>query len=332
MNKFIILGDIHISPFNTQEVLSLLEELRIKDLPIIQLGDFFHTRNLKPEFIIPIINYFKTHSFKYKPIVLVGNHDIVNSELSMVELLEPYVRVINKIEFDNIGDKKFCYIPYMNKEIFIKEMRTKDISCDYLFSHLDIVDYRNKDFLIPMRYFEVVSEYIFNGHIHTPKDFGKLKNVGSIYPITFTERNDKKGYYILSDELEFVPIDILRIREIDSFEEEYNNKKHIIYFTGVEEEAIKYDNVKKLIIRNKRESTEFKEMDILEGDKLNRTIFNFYKDLLKEISLKEDFGFQFLSPEIQRFFGLENKDLLKLLTDKYEGINNEYKIFNSKIN
>lgn len=329
--KYIIVGDLHISPFNYKEILDYLETLRKKELPIIQLGDFFDTRYLPPEFITEIENYFHNNSFK-EFTVLVGNHDIIHSNASLVDLLKPYVRVIDKPTTEMICGKKVIYFPYMKRQEFIERHEEFDLRADYMFTHLDLIDH-NHDIIIPREFFRVSRE-IFNGHIHSPYFYldnytnernSNLANIGSVYPTRYNEKDDIKRIVYLdfkTDKWEFDNCNIFEMVEINKFNPEYNTPRHIIYFTGNMEDFYKYNNVKKKVVRHIKQDIVNESEDTDGNDSLRDIIYKQLLKYVKDNNINLNVFTTLLNPKVQKFLEIPVEDFITKINEKCKEITN----------
>lgn len=209
--KILIYSDLHIS--KTSSILPLIlkdSSYSYRQNMIMKLGKFLSdvVEEQHPDLIINLGDTFDQHVIssydinvasaffknfeKYKDIphiVLVGNHEMVNTNFNAVELLDniPNIQVINTpcTLYDDLA-----FLPYCNyKDItYFPEGR-------FLFSHQDIQGSSVRgDFVLPdgidRRVLLDSYKFVFNGHIHKPSIKDNIINVGSIATHSFSDDSE----------------------------------------------------------------------------------------------------------------------------------------------
>ena len=162
---------------------------------IANLGDTFDKNIIKSEELTAISEFY-SYSKGVDEIVLVGNHEMVNSEFNAISVLDnyPFIKVYDKPE--KISDI-ISVMPYMKPED-IKYDDICELSNKILLSHIDIKGSSIRtgydlEYGIDPEYLSINFESSFNGHIHKR---GKVNtsdnlviNVGSISSISFSDSN-----------------------------------------------------------------------------------------------------------------------------------------------
>lgn len=173
----------------TGEYMSQIVESENPDV-IINLGDTFDQHTVTSYDIHTASKFFKSFE-KFENIphyVLVGNHEMINSNFNAVALL-------NNIENIQVIDSpitigELAFLPYCDYKSILDFPEGK-----FLFSHNDIQGSSIRgSFIMP----EGISpnilkekyKLVFNGHIHKPSINGNVINVGSISTHSFSDDED----------------------------------------------------------------------------------------------------------------------------------------------
>lgn len=270
MPKYIVVGDIHVTPRTLPVFEQLLEELSQYQYPIICLGDFFHSKSsITPTFLLSLRYVLRKYS-NLKWYIIEGNHDKITQDLSLLSLIEGWgdIEIITKPTYKNIASKQLLFYPYEEPEKFNQREVLNPAS--FAFTHLDIdIDgvLPNAAPTIDINKLSKVN-YIFNGHIHNVGNKDNICNIGSIYPTSKAEINDNKRYIILDVDnpvnLEEKYIEFIKMIQTNKYIPEYNTPQYIIYFTGNPSEAIKYTEVHKVMYKPSQSETN--EYAVLEGE------------------------------------------------------------------
>ena len=206
--KILLYSDLHIS--KTSSILPLvvpdsnysyrqnmilkigdfLSNLVAEQMPdlIINLGDTFDQHIISSYDIKVASEFFKKfEKFSNIPhIVLVGNHEMVNTNFNAVELLDniPNIQVINT---PCTLYNELAFLPYCNYKDIISFPDGR-----FLFSHQDIQGSSIRgDFAlqegIDRRVLLDRYRLVFNGHIHKPSIKDNIINVGSVVTHSFSD-------------------------------------------------------------------------------------------------------------------------------------------------
>jgi len=280
-NKFVVVGDTHCSPTSLGIISKLFDLLnKYKDYTPIFLGDFFHSRNrLDTRFLI---NLFEIISkYKNEAIVISGNHDFLDNNMSLISILPDNFKKILKPETLNMGEYKFIFFPYAtpNDETksFIKSNASED---SILFSHIviDIMTDVNLE-SFPKEIFEDYRAVI-NGHIHISKIKGNIIQPGAIYPVSISEINSYNPFLTFIEDgqiVNVVPLKFFNVVESDVFDDNLNTEYTIVK-TKNKDLLPEYDKAFKIIFIGEKEKTKTLS-NVLEV-KLS------FEDMLKDQILK----------------------------------------------
>lgn len=245
MNKKIVTTDTHLGLKHSKqfwlnltkeyfgEIIAFCIENDIKS--VLHLGDFFHVREhvnlLAMSYAYIIAEMFRKNEIEFK--IILGNHDCYYDNIyypNSLALFQKYdnIKIIDE-KPERIGD--MVYIPWGSSLVEGK----------YAFGHFDINDfYMNSHYVQKKGKFkpEDFSNYekVFSGHFHTRSKKGNIEYIGSGFPMTFNDINQRRGFYVFE-----------------------NGKMEFHHFTSAPEfviipvingiEDIKEDNVKGNIVR-----------------------------------------------------------------------------------
>lgn len=188
---------------------------------LVHLGDVFDNRqslNLAAQNLG--IRVFEELSKIFPEIhIIVGNHDIMrknSNDISSVDCLKyiPNVNVYKEPKILEYGDVKCALMPWRrNTEHERETIKKMGDGIDYLFCHTETQGVQTN----PSRKYlsdhgnsrSVFSSFghVFSGHIHFRQRIGNLTFVGNPYAMTRSDRDNKKGIYILdlkSGDVEFI--------------------------------------------------------------------------------------------------------------------------------
>jgi DNA repair exonuclease SbcCD nuclease subunit len=169
----------------------------------------------------------KTYFSKFTVYLLLGNHDLYyeNSlDISILEMFEdlPNIKIImNSPESFNIMGKEWLMCPWILKEKHDEMLQyfntlSKKGKDRVIVGHFDTVDIQMEPGNISQSGFSAdtymaAARLVISGHYHGPslleKDNSRLLYVGTPYPLTFINSNQRHGYWVVSEDLttEFVP-------------------------------------------------------------------------------------------------------------------------------
>lgn len=173
---------------------------------IINLGDTFDQHTITSYDIDTASEFFKCfRTFNIPHLVLVGNHEMVNSNFNAIQLLSNItnITVISKpcsISANNIMamygkeanlyDVKLAFLPYCEYTDILTFPEG-----DFLFSHLDIQGATIRGNIkmeegVDSSILKENYKLVFNGHIHKSSLYGNVVNVGSVTTHSFADDND----------------------------------------------------------------------------------------------------------------------------------------------
>lgn len=188
---------------------------------LIHCGDVFDSRSTINTYIATtVVNLFsQICEIVDKFVIVGGNHDFFSPELddidtvtlifNQLKLKYPGVlNIITKYKLgDNWGDETCLYVPWYewikhdDLVEYLENFRNdpdRDPGTDitHIFTHADLV--REKT--------DIECLNIISGHIHTPYFKDNIKNLGSVFALTFTDHNESRGFYEYEDggELKFI--------------------------------------------------------------------------------------------------------------------------------
>ena len=165
---------------------------------IINLGDTFDVHTVTSYDIVTASEFFKCFRYLNVPhLVLVGNHEMLNSDFNAVEILSNIdnITVIDEpcrtgvatlLKSDSSEQISLAFLPYSNYKDIIEFP-----DGDFLFSHQDIQGsvIRGMTTLTDGIGVDDLKKYklVFNGHIHKPSIMGNVVNVGSVTTHSFAD-------------------------------------------------------------------------------------------------------------------------------------------------
>jgi hypothetical protein len=287
-NRVAICGDLHFGFKNGNQVFldfqkewlsnHFLPELKKRGVTtFIQTGDFFDIRKYLPLNVLDMVLNWLPNQLAINGITQLivpsGNHDLYYRDSNTISSLD----ILNTLSSDTlevsvysdhvgvhcINDKKFAFLPYLNKvpkEKLLSELASiKDV--DYLIAHLDVVG-------APMMAghvcedgvdLSIFNEYkrIISGHFHIPSTHKNLTYTGAPYHLSWGDISDglPRGFYILdtdTNELELVPnpeyMTLFSIIEYDP------NEKY-------KEDSFKLHegNIVKVLVKEKNDEKHYKQ-------------------------------------------------------------------------
>lgn len=162
-----------------------------QDVRVIHLGDVFDSRSGVNTYIaagvrqmfLDIANLDNVKEI----IILAGNHDFyspVSDECCTIETLLyniPKTKLVTKHIYETDTE---AFIPWYEME----RLGLDHLPNKVIYTHTDITEH---DFSKP----------VYSGHIHYPKIKGNSRNLGSCYPLTFSDYNDQRYFYIKKDQV-----------------------------------------------------------------------------------------------------------------------------------
>lgn len=245
MQKIAIIGDTHFGRKSEHPLIKMhikngqaaffdyiVEELKQRDIKTVFFtGDIHDTRQqINVEALVTTKRLLQDKMKDFDVHIILGNHDMYyeNSyDTTALELFEdiPNVTVYrNNVQQKTILNKTWYIFPWVIQEkeekmaAFLQKLATKPLEVRenvVLFGHFEMFGVNMEGnnistFGLDPNLFLNASKLIISGHYHgiseTVKTDSKLLYVGTPYPLTFANANQKHGIWILDEnlELEFI--------------------------------------------------------------------------------------------------------------------------------
>ncbi len=182
-----------------------------KDSEVLFLmGDIFHSREfLNIRVLYEVQKIFKEISKHFtKVIVIIGNHDMFNSNstevnsIKQLELVGDNIHIIENPDILDVNGSKFFMMPYEHDYTKFETIVNKDsIGCDYMLCHADIQNMKfDKNRVIEgglnlknIRKFKK----IYSGHVHFRQEKEWVTYTGIPYSMERSDCGNQKGWYTL---------------------------------------------------------------------------------------------------------------------------------------
>lgn len=176
---------------------------------LIHCGDVFDSRSTINTYIATtVVDLFsQICEIVDKFVIVAGNHDYYSPEADDVDTVRLIFKqlelkygygcfsVISKFKLgDSWGDETCLYVPWYewikhdDLVEYLENFRNdpdRDTDITHIFTHADLV--REKT--------DIECPNIISGHIHTPYFKDNIKNLGSVFALTFTDNNSERGFY-----------------------------------------------------------------------------------------------------------------------------------------
>jgi DNA repair exonuclease SbcCD nuclease subunit len=189
---------------------------------LIHCGDVFDSRSTINTYIATTVVdlFLQICEIVDKFIIVSGNHDYYGERIEDVDTVTlmfqqlqlKYPSIFNIIsrskQGDTWGNEVCLYVPWyewIKHDDLVEYLenfrndpdRSPDADITHIFTHADLV--REKT--------DIECQNIISGHIHTPYFKDNIKNLGSVFALTFTDNNSERGFYEYEDggELKFIP-------------------------------------------------------------------------------------------------------------------------------
>ena len=335
--KILIYSDLHLYnhhklSINSETALNVLNFIKnysrdhgIKK--IICAGDFFHAKSrvYAPHVVQSLLIIKEIYKLGVEQYFIIGNHDMasVNSYLnSILFVFSDYSKIVSDYYFFDIDSARVHLLNYTtykfddfvlskNKNILVTHLDIKDfymsnnVKCNNGFNLSDFNDF----------------DLVVSGHFHEFQQKENVVYVGSPYQISFSEKDQKKGFILLDTEslkFEFVEIDGLpkyKYIEIDNLNQ------------------IKREEVENCFLRVKLNNEKISRKDLknklLEYGTLSIDIIPFETNISLEYSLKEfsDNPLDIANAYIESINNLDlDKNKLLKYFEKIRDFSNNYEI------
>lgn len=235
--KLAFLGDLHYGVRNDSEVFYNLQrvfftevffpELKARGITkVIQVGDFFDRRqyiNFKTLYYLKDYLPQLLEEYNIEMYVLIGNHDTalkssnhINSPSLLLSDI-PHITVLENLCHLSLVEEDETFnisvIPWINNHNYKESIEfIANTPHQYVVGHFELkgfemhrghVSESGMDTDIFDRFIKVIS-----GHYHTKSDKGNILYTGTPYELTWSDWNDKKGFWVLDTKthgLEFLP-------------------------------------------------------------------------------------------------------------------------------
>lgn len=226
-NIAVLISDVHFSvptlKVASEALKQAVEKSNELDLPLIVCGDLHDTKaNIRAECVTAIRDIFSLKTNQI-PLVLVGNHDLVNEKGDDHAL--DFLRGCAILITQPTNFKNMVLMPYFNSpEKYIaaidKVPKDKVVICHQGIHGALSGEYAHDKTAVSAELLQ--GRRIISGHYHTRQQIqlkdGLWDYVGNPYTLNFAEHKDpEKGYQILKSDgtLEFVPTNLRRHRLIE---------------------------------------------------------------------------------------------------------------------
>lgn len=231
-----------------------------QEVTLVHLGDVFDSRSSVSTYIASrVIKIFESLKKVTKEIIIVsGNHDFYSPNSDEVDtntllLKQTGITIVSDEVLIRDNDLFVPWYKWFEQEYLQTLIAKHNIT--NVFTHADIVTEK----------VHIKGPKVFSGHIHIPNYKGKLINLGSTYALDFADANQERGFYTLTDKLEFYPntesIKFWKLYSIPDFK--INTNDYINLYIDMNNEDLL--NKVKIWIKDKRNCTVFPLENINES-------------------------------------------------------------------
>lgn len=180
---------------------------------VVHCGDVFDSRSTINTYIATaVVDLFSQICDTVDRFVVVGgNHDYYGEKIEDVDTVTlmfhqlqlKYSDIFNIVsrskELDHWGQETCLYVPWyewIKYDDLVEYLENCETKPTHIFTHADLI--REKT--------DIECPNIISGHIHTPYFKDNIKNLGSVFALTFTDHNEARGFYEYEDggELKFI--------------------------------------------------------------------------------------------------------------------------------
>lgn len=170
-----------------------IETLREKDaVRVIHCGDVFDSRSTISTYVASkVVQAFKDIRKVCDEFVIVcGNHDFYSPNSDTINTVKLFMSNLDIVIVDQqiYETEQHAFVPW-----YVWQDGCFKTKAKYVFCHADI--------LMEQLPSSCYGKTIFSGHIHTPNcnTKKKLYNLGSCYSLNFSDSNQYRGYYVITD-------------------------------------------------------------------------------------------------------------------------------------
>ena len=180
---------------------------------VVHCGDVFDSRSTVNTYIATaVVDIFsRICEIVDRFVIVSGNHDFFSPELDDIDTVTlifnqlklKFPGVFNIVTKNKTGDnwgKEVClYVPWyewIKHDDLIEYIENCETKPSHIFTHADLIQDKT----------DIECPNIISGHIHTPYFKDNIKNLGSVFALTFTDNNSSRGFYEYEDrgELKFI--------------------------------------------------------------------------------------------------------------------------------
>lgn len=255
MDKYTIVGDLHITPKNLDKVEILFNTIEDMGYPVIILGDVLDTKEIiRGKCLNFIFNKLKDSKLSYT--ILVGNHDFFSTACQehALEVLKVLPNVI-VVDYPMIH-LDMCFLPYMkDQEAIEAEINKSPNKVIFIHQSVQGFDYGNGYIAPEGLDFDSLTKCkrIIAGHFHKYQERGNLTYLGTPFSHTFGESGQAKyiaTYQVSTNKLELLetrfPKHITTIIDCDNWDftsilELDPNDYHRVVLKGTQELIDQFD-------------------------------------------------------------------------------------------
>ena len=259
---------------------------------ILHLGDFFDkkifgNKNITIKTITATQTIFKNITDNNLDIYIIcGNHDLIYKNTNTPNSLELFKsNNIHIIDEKPLEINQYTLVPWnypltdINTDIVLGHFEINgmkmDNGTDITESNLSITDFNR-------------FKQVYSGHIHTKQVYKNICYIGNPYQINHGDVNNERGYYILNDDINFIPFN------------EYPKFITIDVNTNLNDIDLKNNNVRILLNNENEKENERFINEIKEIEPLNINIKWEKKEEIAEVKRddtiinKEDMLFDYI--------------------------------------
>lgn len=229
VNKFLIVGDVHIDAFGGVDYHhNLFEKFMFDVLPtymfkydvdkIIFMGDIFDSRkNVNTnsvKFITECIDHFLSTYREIDIYLITGNHDVYWKNTNKVTSLDYFNMCFNSDRIHIIKEPTEMYnmllLPWItqdNREIIMESVEKSTM--DYCLGHFEFggfKQHKNDTFLSKGMSITEFKKFkkVISGHIHYSSESGNVLYTGCLFQMTKDDKNDSKKIFFLDTENDII--------------------------------------------------------------------------------------------------------------------------------
>lgn len=223
--KIFMIGDLHYGIRNNSvvwknDMIEFMDKF-IEDLPdhgfnedtdiLMLTGDTFHSREFLNVMIVhEVVNLFERLAKKFKRgiFTILGNHDQYYKRSAAVHTMKVMSQLFSNMhvftEAEPLtinGNVRFLMLPWHDDLPVLDSAMASNPGADYLFSHIDIQDFKYNKSARVDKGIEQASlkrfKRVYNGHLHHKQEQGNTLCIGSPYQMDSGDSETPRGYYVV---------------------------------------------------------------------------------------------------------------------------------------